>query len=119
MTKLVHGMQGLCYDNRLKVLNLQRLETRRTRSDLIETFKIINNNYNINSAVFFDFDDSGRRGHSKKLFKKRFRLDVKKYVFSNRVIDAWNCLSQDCVNSSTVNTFKASLASALKPEDTL
>jgi len=26
---------------------------------------------------FFEYDEGGRRGHSKKLFKKRTRLDVK------------------------------------------
>jgi len=48
-TKLVQGMEGLHYDDRLKCLNLMRLETRRVRSDLIETFKIVNGKYSINS----------------------------------------------------------------------
>jgi len=41
--KLVQAMEGLHYDDRLKCLNLMRLETRRIRdsSDLIKTFKII------------------------------------------------------------------------------
>ena len=47
-----------------------RLETRRVRSDLIETFKIVNGKYSINSESFFEYDEGGRRGHSKKLFKK-------------------------------------------------
>jgi len=34
-------------------------------------------------------DEGGRREHEKKLFKKRFRLDVRKCVFSNRVVDRW------------------------------
>jgi len=29
---------------------------------------------------------------NQKLFKKRFRLNVRKYAFSNRVIDEWNLL---------------------------
>jgi len=32
-----------------------------------------------------------------KLFKKRFRLNVRKYAFSNRVIDNWNMLPASCV----------------------
>jgi len=29
-----------------------------------------------------------------KLFKKRFRLHVRKFTFSNRVIDTWNSLPE-------------------------
>ena len=53
-TKLVQGIGNLKYDERLKILGLTRLENRRVRSDLIETYKIINNNYDINSDLFFD-----------------------------------------------------------------
>ena len=41
-TKLVAGMKDFNYNDRLKILGLQRLEERRMRSDLIETFKIVN-----------------------------------------------------------------------------
>ena len=63
-TKLVQGMEGLQYDDRLKHINLMRLETRRVRSDLIETFKIVMaNTVSINSGSFFEYDKGGRRGH--------------------------------------------------------
>jgi len=39
-----------------------------------------------NTSVFLKFDDAGRRGHSKKLFKRRSRLDIRKYVFANRIV---------------------------------
>jgi len=42
--------------------------------------------------IFFEFDKDNRKGHFKKLFKRRSRLDIKKYVFGNRVIDKWNNL---------------------------
>ena len=57
-----------------------RLDRRRVRSDLLETFKNINGHHNLTADTFFKFDDSGRRGHSKKLFMRRSRLDVRKYV---------------------------------------
>jgi len=44
------------------------------------------------SAGPYDLDDGGCRGHEKKLFK-RFHLDTRKFVFSNRVVDNWNSLS--------------------------
>jgi len=56
----------LDYEERLNRLGLMRLDRRRVRSDLLETFKIINGNYNLTADTFFQFDDSGRRGHSKK-----------------------------------------------------
>jgi len=45
------------------------LEKRRPRSDLIETFKIIDGCYNLQSNLFFTYDEGQRRGHSKKLYK--------------------------------------------------
>ena len=37
------------------------LHTRRTRSDLVDTYKIINDIYNVKTELFFDYDQSGRR----------------------------------------------------------
>ena len=98
------------------MLGLQRLEERRMRSDLIETFKILNRKYDINPELFFQLDEGDRRGHDQKLFKKRFRLNVRKYVFSNRVIDNWNLLPASCIKYSNINTFKKHLSSELESE---
>jgi len=92
------------------------LEERRIRSDLIETFKIVNRKYDINPELFFQLHEGDRRGHDQKLFKKRFRLNVRKYAFSNRVIDNWNLLPGGCINCSTINTFKKHLSSELVPK---
>ena len=37
------------------------------------------------------------RGHSLKLSKKRVRLDISKYSFSNRVINEWNMLDKKII----------------------
>ena len=97
-------------------LGLTRLDRRRIRGDLIETYKILNGVYSIPRDTFFQFESLGLRGHDCKLFKKRFRLDVKKFCFSNRVADNWNCLSACCVSSNTVNTFKKHVSVELEPE---
>ena len=75
-----------------------RLERRRVRSGLIETFKIINGVYDINGDVFFQLDKGGRRGHDQKLSKKRFIFNISKYSFGNTVIDNWRSLSAECVH---------------------
>ena len=51
------------------------------RSDLVETFKIINGKYDTNPELLFQLDEGGRRGHDQKLFKKKIRLDVRKMLF--------------------------------------
>ena len=44
-----------------------------------------------------------------KLVKEQCRLGIRKYSFSQRVINEWNKLSNDCVNVSSVNMFKNKL----------
>ena len=70
------------------------------------------------SDIFFEFDQGGRRGHSRKLFKRRSRLDVRKHVFSNRMlISGTPCLISDhCINTNTVNSFKSHISKHLEPE---
>jgi len=58
----------------------------------------------------------GLRGHDSKLFKRRFRLDVRKFVFSNIVVNAWNSLPTQCVKCNTVDTFKKYVSIALESE---
>jgi len=62
--------------------------------------------YDFYHDLWFELDEGCRRGHDQKLFKRRFRSDSRKYVFSNRVIDNWNSLSAHFINSSTINTLK-------------
>ena len=76
---------------------------------------------NVNSRTTTDadgpiIDDMGLTGHDSKLFKRRFRLDVRKFVFSNRVINSWNSLPTQCVNCNTVDTFKKYVSIALESE---
>ena len=39
------------------------------------------------------------------LAKEQFKLDTRKYSFSQRVINEWNKLSNDFVNACGVNMF--------------
>ena len=70
-TKMVTGLKKLKYEERLARLNLYTLERRRTRGDMIETFKILKGVQNINSEQFFVRSTTKLRGHNYKLFKKR------------------------------------------------
>ena len=88
------------YEERLTILGLTTgtLETRRLRGDLIEVFKIPKGYENIDHKMFFDMSQSGLRGHSLKLNKKRVRLDVAKFSFSNRVVNECNILDEEIIS---------------------
>ena len=109
-TRMVPGLKGLKYGERLERLNLMSLEKRRNRSDLVELFKISKGLFAIPWNSFFRADRSERtRGHTKKLAKECFRLDIRKHFFSQRVVNRWNALSEEVVSAGTVGAFKRRL----------
>ena len=100
-TKLVCGLKNKSYNDRLRILGLTTLETRRLRGDLIQTYKIVHRKE--------DIDHHQLRGHDLKLFKQYSRLNIRKHFFSQRVIDAWNALPSSVVDVTSVNSFKRNL----------
>lgn len=105
-TKLVVGTRDMGYEERLKLLDMTSLETRRMRGDLIEVFKLLKGYEDIDVQKFFAKAEGCTRGHVLKLVKPRCRLDCRKYFFSHRVIDLWNKLPENVVACNTVNSFK-------------
>ena len=53
--------------------------------------------------------DLTTRGNVFKLNKGRAKYDLHKYYFTNRVVNAWNSLTDHVVLSETINTFKSRL----------
>ncbi len=109
-TKLVPCLKELLYEERLKRLDLPSLAYRRSR-DQIETFRIVNNKYDKECTVglFRMREDRVTRGHDKKLFKARARLNRRKYSFPNHVVSVWNDLPDEVVHLETVTQFEARL----------
>ena len=106
-TRKVNGMAKLSYPERLKKLGLTTLRYRRLRGDMIECYKIIRGIYDANTCPLLSLDDQGLRGHSFKLKKNRTeRLNLRKYFFTNRVVNHWNSLTESVVSAPSVNAFK-------------
>jgi len=114
---MIPDLRNLRCEERLRRLGLWMLEERRNRSDLLELFKVKSGLSTIPLNTYFELNtDTRTRGHSWKLTKKRCRLDVRKYFFSERVIDRWNSLPQTAIDQKTLNGFKRALERMRKIE---
>lgn len=118
-TKLLPQMKELSYEERLRVLNLPTLTYRRSRGDLIETYKILSGKYDGDCCndIFQIREESMTRGNSKKIFKPRTRLNIRKYSFPCRVIDNWNGLPNWVIESDSVESFERKLDKYWKNQD--
>jgi len=50
------------------------------------------------------------------LLKRTFRLDVRRFAFSNRMINSRHLFPAYCVNCNAGNTFKTHISAVLEPE---
>lgn len=112
---LPHRFYNIPYEERLRKLKLPTLLQRRIRGDLIEAYKILNNIYScprIND-VFTLSANVHLRGHQMKLTKTQFSSNPNKHFIGNRVVDLWNRLPNEVIESTSVNQFKNRLDSYL------
>ena len=88
-TKLIPELQHLSHGDRLSTLNLPSLLYRRRRIDMITVFKIVHGLEGIPFKTLFTFHNTVTRGNGYKLYKKFSHLNLRKFSFSERVIDDW------------------------------
>lgn len=109
-TRMIPGLRGLPYTDRLQSLGLWSLEERRNRADLLEVFRMYKGWSKISFDSMFTLSHvTVTRGHTAKITKNRCRLDSRRHFFSERVIDRWNRLPQHIIDSTTLNAFKSGL----------
>jgi len=87
------------------------LEERRNRQDLIEVFKMYKGFTRLSIDELFERDANikGTRRHTLRLKKKQSVRDVRRYFFSQRVLNRWNSLDQETVDVGSINSFKGRL----------
>ena len=117
-TKLIPQIQHLPYSERLKKLNLETLSYRRTRADLLESYRILTDQHLVNrhcqcsqcpnKSMLAPALNPITRGHSKKI-QFQAATGARQNFFETRVSHLWNNLSEQTVSSKNVNTFKNNL----------
>ena len=106
--------RNLSYTERLSKLDLESLEMRRIKMDLVMIYKMLHGIVDLNFEDFFTLNnDSRTRNNGYKISFIHHALDIKKHFFTNRPIRIWNSLPNSVVSSRTVASFKLNLS---KPE---
>ena len=81
------GLQNKFYQDRLKLCNLESLETRRLHADLILMYKIINSTIHVDLHNCVSVSYSITRGNKYKLNKYHAKLDIRKHFFAFRTVN--------------------------------
>ena len=115
-TRHILEVKKLPYEERLKKLDLPSLEYRRLRGDMIELYKIAHKKYDRASIdSLFQFVQNNRlRGHSFKVAKFACKKRQYQHFFTNRSVNHWNKLSEDTVQSTSLNAFKNNIDKTFK-----
>jgi len=107
-------LEAASYEQWLKTLGLSSLEKRRLRGDLIALYSFLRRGSGKAGVDLFTLGSSdGMCWNGSKLQQGRFRLVVRKYLISERVLKHWNRLARAVVDDPILSVLKRHLDNAL------
>jgi len=114
--RMVGGLKGTTYQERLLELGLQSLEARRAEADMLMVYKVLTGKVRIDSNNWFQLaanQIAQQRTRAAtdplRLRKPRARLDIREQFFTVRVVDRWNELPLCVREAPTVQRFRTAL----------
>jgi hypothetical protein len=114
--KAVSNLKGRHYEDRLRELNLESLEERRKRGDLIQAYRVLSGKADVDPNIWFTMyqpaEDTVRTrqaGGHLNLVPQQWKGEVRQNFWSMRLVETWNKLPSSVKMASTVNEFKNSL----------
>ena len=101
----IRGLWNITYRDRLRMLNLESLEERRMKNNIICVYKMFNNLLQLNVNDIFEKCTLTTRGHFYTIRRPFRRLSLTHNFFIYCCISRWNALPSEIWNARNVRVY--------------